>query len=303
MNKTSSNLLGAGFLVLSLLIFSLQDIAVRWMGGDYSVLQIVLLRSLVALPATLIFFRREGGSGLPKTQQHKLEYLRGVFQFLSFTTYMMGVAALPLAEVAAIRNSGPLMITLLSVVWLGEKVGPRRWLVLGVGFIGVLLIVRPGTVNFNLGSVFALIATLFYALAVMVTRKLQATDSSATMAWYSAQVYVIASLLLAPLALVASDNPNAHASIAFLLRSWTLPPLLDGVVMAGLGLVWAAGMYFNARAYSLAQASAVAPFEYVSLLISVMWGFLLWQEVPTLTTWLGAGLTLLSGLYLLYRYR
>jgi drug/metabolite transporter (DMT)-like permease len=71
--------------------------------------------------------------------------------------------------------------------------------------------------------------------------------------------------------------------------------------MAGLGLVWAAGMYFNARAYSQAQASVVAPFEYASLLISVAWGFLLWQEVPTTATWVGAILTLMSGLYLLYR--
>jgi S-adenosylmethionine uptake transporter len=172
-----------------------------------------------------------------------------------------------------------------------------------VGFAGVLLIVRPGAVNFNLGSVFVLLATLFYALAVMVTRKLQTTDSSATMSYYSSLVYVAASFLLAPLAVVAGEMPESHASIAFLFRAWALPSFWHGATMAGLGLVWAAGMYFNARAYSQAPASVVAPFEYVTLLISVMWGFLLWQEVPTLTTGVGAGLTLLSGLYLLYQDR
>ena len=303
MSRPNANLLSAGFLVLGMFVFSLQDIAVRTIGGDYSVLQVVTLRSLVALPATLIFFRREGGEGLPTTRQHKLQYLRGGCQFLSFTAYMMAVAALPLAEVGAIRNSAPLMITLLSVLWLGEKVDLRRWLALGVGFVGVLLIVRPGAVNFNLGSVFALVATLFYALAVLVTRKLQATDSSATMAYYSSQVYVIASVLLAPLAIMVGERPDAHPSIAFLFRAWTLPPPLAGSIMLGLGLVWAAGMYFNARAYSLAPASVVAPFEYVSLLISVLWGFLLWQEVPSATTGIGAALTLLSGLYLLYQDR
>ena len=303
MTRISSNIRGAVSLVLAILIFSFQDIAVKWIGGDYPVMEIVIFRSLIALPCTFIFLHYEGIRGLPATQQSLLEYIRGLFLFLSFTTYMMGVTALPLADVAAIRNSGPLMITLLSVVWLGEKVGPRRWLALFVGFIGVLLIIKPGSTTFNLGSLFALIATLFYALNVMITRKLQTTDSSATMAYYSSLVYLVVAFVLAPLAIVVGEIPNAHPSIAFLFRTWTLPTLLDWVIMSGLGLIWAAGMYFVARAYSLAQASAVAPFEYTPLLLNVLWGFLLWREIPPWLTWAGAFLTLSSGLYILYRER
>lgn len=303
MTKVSTNIQGAVSLLLAMLIFSLQDIAVKWIGAEYSVLEIVVFRSLIALPCTFIFLRYEGQRGLPTTQQPRLEYIRGVFLFLSFTTYMMGVAALPLADIAAIRNSGPLMITLLSVLWLGEKVGPRRWIALFVGFIGVLLIIQPGASTFNLGSIFALTATLFYALSVMITRKLQTTDSSATMAYYSSLVYLVVSFILAPLAVVVGETPDAHPSIAFLFRAWTLPSLLDWVIMAGLGLVWAGGMYFVARAYSLAPASVVAPFEYAPLLINMVWGFVLWHEIPTLWTIGGALLTLSSGMYILYRER
>src|SRR5687768_6236115 len=303
MNKISSNIQGAISLVLATFIFSLQDIAVKWIGGDYPVLEIVVFRSLIALPCTFLFLRYEGRRGLPTTQQPKLEYIRGFFLFLSFTTYMMGLAALSLADVAAIRNSGPLMITFLSVVWLGEKVGPRRWLALIVGFIGVLLIVQPGSGTFNLGSIFVLIATLFYALSVMVTRKLQTTDSSATMAYYSSLVYLVIAFILAPLAGVVGEIPDAHPSIAFLFRAWIMPTGLDWFIMSGLGLVWAGGMYYVARAYSLAQASVVAPFEYTPLLFNVIWGFVLWREVPTLTTVAGALLTLVSGMYILYRER
>lgn len=299
----SSNLQGAVSLLLAMLIFSLQDIAVKWIGGDYPVLEIVVFRSLIALPCTFLFLRYEGQRGLPTTQQSKLEYLRGFFLFVSFTTYMMGLAAVPLADVAAIRNSAPLMITFLSVVWLGEKVGPRRWLALFVGFVGVLLIVKPGSATFNLGSLFVLIATLFYALSVMVTRKLQTTDSSATMAYYSSLVYLVIAFVLAPLVSVVGEIPDAHPSIAFLFRAWIVPTLLDWVIMSGLGLIWAGGMYFVARAYSLAQASVAAPFEYAPLLFNVMWGFAIWREVPTLTTVVGALLTLLSGVYILYRER
>ena len=301
MTKNSSSVKGVSSLVLAILIFSLQDIAVKWIGGDYPVLEIVVFRSLIALPCTFIFLRYEGIRGLPGTKQPVLEYIRGFFLFLSFTTYMMGVAALPLADVAAIRNSGPLLITLLSVIWLGEKVGPRRWIALIIGFIGVLLIIKPGSGTFNLGSLFALIATLFYAINVMITRKLQATDSSATMAYYSSLVYLVLAFILAPLAVVVGESPAAHPSIAFLFRAWTMPTLLDWIIMSGLGLVWAGGMYFVARAYSLAQASVVAPFEYTPLLFNVMWGFFIWREVPTLGTLAGALLTLLSGVYILYR--
>lgn len=163
---------GAVTLVLALLILSLQDVAVKWIGGGYNVLEIVLIRSLVALPATFFFLRREGQRGWPTTRRPLLQVGRGILLFISFTTYMMALAALPLADISAIRNSAPLMITLLSVLWLGERVGPQRWIALGVGFLGVLLIVRPGTTGFNLGSVFALLATLTYALSVLITRRL-----------------------------------------------------------------------------------------------------------------------------------
>jgi len=303
MAKVSPNVRGVGFLVLAMWIISLQSIAVKWIGGDYSALEIVAVRSLVALPCTLLFYRYEGRRGLPTTRQPKLEYFRGAFLFLSYTTFMMGLAALPLADIEAIRFSGPLLITLLSVAILGEEVGPRRWLALMVGFIGVLLIVRPGSAAFNLGSVFILISVLFYALTVILTRKLQTSDSSATMAYHSSLVYLAAVLVLAPLPAIVGQMPNAHPSIAFLIRAWSMPTLFDLAIMAGLGLVWAGWMYFMSRAYSVAQASVIAPFEYLSLPINIVWGFLIWQEIPTVMTLAGAILTLFSGLYILYRER
>lgn len=301
MTKTNSNIKGIIFLVLAALVISIQNIAIKWIGGDYSALEIVAFRSLVALPATLIFYRYEGQRGLPKTQNLKLQYFRGLLLFLSYTTFMMGLAALPLADIEAIRFSAPLMITLLSVFMLGEKVGPRRWVALMVGFLGVLLIVKPGSANFNLGSVFILLSVLFYALMVILTRKLKSNDSSATMSYFSSQVYLLLALLLAPLPFIVGELSNPHPSIAFVLRAWSMPSLVDFLIMSGLGLIWAVWMYLMSRAYSLAEASVVAPFEYVSLPINIMWGFLIWGDIPTWVTIAGALLTLSSGLYVLYR--
>ena len=282
-------------------IFSFQNIAIKSLSSGYPVLQIVILRSLVALPATLILFWMEGNRGLPSTEQRRMELWRGLFLFISYTTYFMGLSALLLAEAASIRFSAPLTITALSVLMLGEKVGPRRWAALVIGFCGVLFIVQPGTANFNMGSVFVFIATVFYALALMLTRRLKGYDSSATMAYYSTLVYLLAAFVLAPLALLVGEMPDAHPSIAFLFRAWSWPPLLDLAIMLGLGVVWATGMFLVAKAYSLALASVAAPFEYVTLPINVMWGYVIWSEIPTIFTWIGAALTLGSGLFILWR--
>lgn len=300
MNK---NIKGILFLIAALFTISIQNVVIKWMGGDYSALEIVALRSMVALPATLIFYRYEGQRGLPKTQNLKTQYLRGFLLFISYTTFMMGLAALPLADIEAIRFSAPLMITLLSVLMLGEKVGIRRWGALGIGFLGVVLIVQPGSANFNLGSVFILLSVLTYALMVILTRKLQSNDSSATMAYFSSQVYLVLAILMAPVPLILGEMTNPHPSIAFVLRPWTMPTLVDALILSGLGLIWAAWMYLMSRAYSLAEASVAAPFEYVSLPINILWGFLFWGEIPTWLTLGGAALTLASGMYVLYRER
>jgi S-adenosylmethionine uptake transporter len=154
-----------------------------------------------------------------------------------------------------------------------------------------------------MGSIFILISVLFYALTAILTRKLQTTDSSATMAYYSSLVYLVAVFVLVPLPAIVGEVPDAHPSIAFLIRAWSMPTLIDMIIMAGLGLVWAGWMYLMSRAYSLAEASVAAPFEYISLPINIMWGFLIWGEIPTWLTLAGAVLTLASGLYVLYRER
>lgn len=166
-----------------------------------------------------------------------------------------------------------------------------------------MLIVNPSSASFNAGSLFILISVLFYALTVMVTRTLRTTESSATMAYYSSLVYLAASFLVSPLAAAFGEMPNANPSIAFLFHAWTTPALLDLSIMGGLGLVWAGWMFFMTRAYSTAQASVVAPFEYASLPINILWGFAIWREIPTWMTVAGAALTLVSGLYIWVRER
>lgn len=300
MTESNSNIKGISFLIMALFVISIQNVLIKWISGSYSALEIVAIRSIVALPCTVILFYNEGKKGLPKTQHRKLEYIRGFFLFLSYTTYMMGLAALSLAEIEAIRYSGPLIITLLSVILLKEHVGLKHWLAILIGFIGVILIVQPGSANFKLGSIFVLVSVFFYAMTAITTRKLQSEDSSATMAYFGSQIYLVAAFVLIPLPFLFHENPNSYPSIAFVLRPWSLPTFVDLFIIAGLGLIWAVWMYLISHAYSLSEASVLAPFEYASLPINIIWGFLIWQEIPTLFTIAGALLTLISGLYIVY---
>ncbi len=302
MAGSSANIQGILFLLGGMLVLSLQNIAVKSIGDGYAVLQIVVVRSLVAIPCTYLIYRYyEGNRGFPRTQQPWLEFWRGFLLFVAYTTYFMGLAALPLAEVAAIRFSAPLFLTLLSVVLLGEVVGLRRWSALAVGFVGVLFMVQPGSASFSLGKLFVLVTAVTYALSSILTRRLRTTDSGATMSFYSTLVYLGSALILSPIFVSIGESATTDLSIAFLVRAWAMPTLADLWVMIALGLIWSVGMFCVAKAYSLALASVAAPFEYATLPINVMWGYLIWQELPTRSVWIGAALTICSGLYILYR--
>jgi drug/metabolite transporter (DMT)-like permease len=299
MAKTSSNIKGILFLLIGHLILSIQGIAAKGFSSDYPILEMVLFRSAVALPTCLVIFRMEGHRGLPKTKHLGLNALRGLFLFLSYTTYFMAIASLPLADTAAIRNSAPLMLTLLSVLFLGEKVDLKRWTALIIGFMGVLLVVQPGSTSFDLGSIFVLISTFLYTLMVLVTRKLQKTDSSAAMSYFSTWIYIIGVIVITPVTLLVGEDVGMHPSIAFLFRHWSMPAFGDWLIMSGLGIVWASGMYFIARAYSVAEVSAVAPFEYSPLVINILWDAVLWGILPTWIMLIGALITIGSGWYIL----
>ena len=227
---------GIYFLIAGMFVLSLQNIAVRAIDERYAVLEIVVVRSLVAMPCTLLLLRYEGNRGLPRTTKRRLHVMRGLLLFVAYTTYFMGLAAIPLADATEVRFSSVLFLTLFSVLMLGEMVGVRRWLAVTAGFDGVLLIVKPGAITVNIGSLFVLITAITISLSSILTRRLRFTDSSAAMAYYSTLVYLGAALILGPVLSTAGADSNAHPSIAFLLRSWAVPTLADLTIMVALGL-------------------------------------------------------------------
>ena len=297
-------LLGIAFLVGGVAVFSLQDVVIKSLTGSaYPVLETVFFRSVLAIVLLAAVGWRLEGRRAFATRRPWLHLLRGLLGCLSYTAYYMAFAVLPLAEAVALFFAAPLFLTALSVLVHGEQVGARRWSAVAVGFVGVLVMLRPGTAVFEPAALLSVLAALAYAAMQMVTRRLAASDSGICMSIsinFSYLLVAVASGLLVGESLPAAD---LHASIEFLVRPWVMPGLRDFVLMTSLGFIAAAGFFCLTRAYSVAPASTVAPFEYSMMLWALLWGFVFFGEVPGAVVLLGVLLTAGSGLYVLHRER
>jgi len=299
----STQVLGIACVVGAGAAFTTNDMAIKWLSGDYALHQIILARSLIALFLTLaILVPWEGGYRNLLTRRWRLHLVRGGIVVIANMTFFLGLASLPLGEATAIFFVAPLLITALSAVILGEKVGPRRWGAVVVGLIGVLVMLRPGSAAFQTAALLPLAAALCYALLQILTRKLGTTDNASTMAAYIQICFVIVS---GAFGLIAGDGrfagPGAGPQIDFLLRAWLWPNAFDAGIMLGLGVLSATGGYLISQGYRLSEAGLVAPFEYAALPLAVFWSVLLWGDWPDAIAWLGIALICAAGLYIFYR--
>lgn len=302
--KMSANVLGAVCAMISVTFFSVNDSIIKFFSGDYALHQIVLIRSAVGLLfVMLIFAPFSGGFSIVKTQKLRLHVIRGFLVVMANMTFFLGLAAMPLADAVAVFFISPLVITVFSVIFLGEQVGIRRWMAIAVGFAGVLIIVQPGTTAFQYTSLLPMIAAVAYAGIHIMTRRIGSTESAATMAFYIQFTFIIVCVAIG---LAVGDGKFAdqsNPSLAFLFRPWTWPAQSDYWLLISLGFGVAVGGFFISQAYRVAEAGFVAPFEYIAMPLSILWGYLFFDEIPKAITFLGVVLILGSGLYTIMRER
>ena len=280
---------------------SLQDALIKWLSGDYPLHEIVLARASVAILLTVFFAHLEGGVGLLRTRRLHLHLIRGLLLVIANMCYFLALAAMPLAEAAAIFFVAPLFITALSVPFLGERVGLRRWAAVLVGMGGVMVMLRPADGIAEIAALLPLVAAFAYALMQMITRRLGATDRASALAFYIHLSFIVVS---AAMGLAVGDGRFAgsgHPSLEFLLRAWAWPQATHALLMLACGFLVAVGAYLLSQAYRIAEANLVAPFEYTALPLAVIWGLLLWGDWPDATAVLGIALIVGSGLFVFYR--
>jgi drug/metabolite transporter (DMT)-like permease len=269
---------------LSIAAFALSDAIVKWIADDFHFTQIILVRSLVAVPIAFFFLVRRGGLYRLGFIDHRFILMRVAFGTTSFVTFIQALKVIPLAETVAVSFAGPLFITALSVPLLGEKVGLRRWSAVGVGFIGVLIIIRPGAEVFQPAALWALASAGFYALAAIATRKLaMAASTSAILVWVNTYVLVV------------------MAAGVLVLDTWVDPGWLDMVYLIAFALASTLGQYLGVEAFRRAAPSLLAPFDYTALVWAALLGFIIWHDIPTWPLVAGSAVLVVSGLYILHR--
>lgn len=297
-NKQSGSIRGILFLLTAVFIFNVQDVIIKFMSSDYAVLQIVLIRSLFALPIVFLILHFNGGPATLTTDQLSLQFLRGCVMFLAYIFFFLALAALPYSLTLGIFFSGPLFITALSVPLLKEVVGWRRWLAVLVGFGGVLIVINPGGASFNPATLLALASAVAYALSIILTRKLK--SSAPAMAVYTTGVYLLAALLLSPV-FTNMQIDSAHPSLLFLLKAWSMPLPKDIFLIFVISLCWGTGMVLISEAYRSSEVALLAPFEYFAIFYGLIFGYIFWHEIPTPMMLAGVGIIVCSGLFIIYR--
>lgn len=282
--------------------FSLNDVAIKWLSGDYPLHQITFLRGVVALVLILaVVVPLDGSYRALASPRWRFHLLRGAIVVFANMTFYMGLAAVPLGEATAIYFVAPLVITVLSVLVLGETVGPRRWTAVILGFAGVIIIIRPGFSGFQAAMLLPLVAACAYGSLQITTRHLGLAERASTMSFWLQFTFVGFS---GAVGLAFGDGRHAGGgdpSIEFLLRAWVWPTPGDWAIIIGLGVLVTASSYMVSQAYRLAEAGLVAPFEYVALPVAIFWSIVIWGDWPDALSWLGIALIALSGVYVFLR--
>ena len=292
--------LGILCLCAGLGLFSVQDLILKLLSDAYPLSQAMVFRSLTALPLLLLLAAQDGGLRTLFTPGTKAMIGRGFVMFVAYAAYYLALPALPLATTVALYFSAPLFITLLSVPMLGETVGWRRSLAVLAGFGGVLVILRPGGSLFEWAALLPVLSGLSYGLSMIFARQLGARESAAAMAFWGNFVFLVIASLMA-LGFGGDTAPDLHPSLAFLMRAWVWPSLTDALLMAGCGVIAALGLTLLTQAYRIADANAVAPFEYSAMLWGVLWGWAFFAEWPDPVAWIGIFIIIGAGLYVVWR--
>ncbi|MEO8718708.1 MAG: DMT family transporter [Burkholderiales bacterium] len=284
-DSARNRLTGIGIISLTYVMFTLLDGSAKWLVQSTPVIIVVWLRFLTQalLAAALLFPIR--GRALVRTRHLRWHVVRGLMFCVMTGMNFWALQFLQLTVTASIFFTVPILIAVMSAPLLGERMDARRWAAILIGFAGVLVIVRPGSAAFHPAMLLSLFNAVLYAAFNLMTRKLAAYDPPETIQFLPA---VVASVVLAPFALVAWQSP---------------PGAFEGLLLCLMGVFGGTGHYLLALAHRYAPASTLAPFLYQQILYMALFGYLVFGSVPDAAVWIGAAIVVSSGLYLFQRER
>jgi drug/metabolite transporter (DMT)-like permease len=277
-----SALAGIGLMVLGIFLFCCNDALGKWLLGTYSVWQMLAIRSAAAMLLLAPLLWREGRAVF-EAPRPWLQFARVMLSVVESIMFFIAVTYLPLADTVTFYLAAPIYVTALSALFLKEQVGWRRWSAVAAGFVGVLVIVQPGSGEVPItGAAMALVAALMTAAVTIMIRRLGATErASTTVFWFAVSSLVPMAVLM--LWFARSHDPQTWA------------------IIAGLALAGGLAQLTLTGALRLAPVALVMPMDYTSLLWATLLGMWLFAELPTPWVWVGAPIIIASGLVIVWR--
>ncbi len=271
---------GIALLLMALALFALMDAAAKTLGTRYHTGQVVWARFAVnALVLVLVFRTRV--PVLLRSRQPWMQFLRALTQIATVTLFFVSIRYIGLAEAAALTDLNPVIITLGAALFLGERLGPRRLAGIAVAFIGAMIILRPGAGVMHPAALLALAAAFSYSAGALLTRALRGDTVATSMLWSA-----VVGTAFTSLALPFIWQPIAAGDL------W---------LFVGMGFLGTAAQGLLIRAFAISEASALAPFGYFGLVMSSIWGFVFFDQLPDRWTVLGAVVIVAAGLYVWHR--
>ena len=279
----SKNHLGAVYMIVSVLFFSFMDILIK-VTDEYDVGQTMFFRAFFGLIPIYFLIPKEKIKDFYKTKNFKLHFYRSFFGAIAMAAIFIGLRNLQLAEVTALAFSAPLWVVIFSMFFLSETIRLKRWIAVGLGFVGTIIISKPGFDNLNFYYIYPIIFCIGFAGVSILIRKLTLVGEPVWLiAFYFSLFSGLGGLITLP------------------LGRWVMPNPYDFVLLILIGLLGSVANLLLTQSYKLAEVTLTTPLKYLSLVFAIIFGFYFFKEVPTIYTLLGAGLIVVSSAIIFFR--
>ena len=276
----SKNQLGFFYMFISVCAFSLMDVIVKW-SDDYPVGQVLFFRGFCGIIPILFLIPKDRFFNFYKTERATLHIKRCLAGLIAIVSIFVALRNLPLATVVSISFASPIFTTIFSIFLLDEKVGFYRWLAVLAGFIGIVIISEPGFSSLNIYYIYPIIFCLGLSYVAIAIRKLSSTEP----VWLISFFFSFSILIF---------------SLFTLYQQWIMPSFVDLILLSSIGILGGIANLWLSQSYKFSEVSLVSPLKYLALVFAIVFGYFVWDEIPTIKTLMGALLVILSS-FIIFR--
>ena len=275
---------GPFYFLISVIFFSVMEILVKFLSSSYPIGELVFFRGFFGLLPIIFVMPKKKFFQNFKTKKIKLHIFRTITGCFALISIFFGLKYLPLADAISITFAAPIFATIFSIFFLKEIVGKKRWFAVLIGFLGILIILKPGTSLFSIYSIFPILFCVGFAASASLIRILSKTDKNYLISFYYTAGLTLVSLFLDPL-------------------SWKIPLFKDCLLLISIGIIGSLGNIIITEAYRKSEISLITPIKYLNLILAIVFGYFLFNEVPEYSTLIGSVFIIVSTVIIFIRER